>query len=188
VISYSVLAVVSGLFALAYYPALSYFSLNFVTPYPRADIKKRAFAATIDGLLLASSVLLYWYSGAPVFIVAGIGYALERDAMRGQSLGKFCLGLAVVNVATGQPVGAAGSARRNLLFVIPGANIAAVPLEWFTAISDPQGQRLGDRIAQTQVVEGLGAKDAVRSIQDWWRTFLRELRPFPARPRQVPGQ
>src|SRR5438034_11636252 len=86
VISYWVLAVVFGLFSLGYFPALTYFSLNFVTPYRRADLKKRAFAATIDALLLASSVLFYQYSGAPVFLVAGIGYLLERDAVRGQSL------------------------------------------------------------------------------------------------------
>ena len=59
--SYSILAVVTGLFALGYYPALTYFSLNFVSPYATADIKKRAFAATIDGLVLASTVLLYQY-------------------------------------------------------------------------------------------------------------------------------
>jgi len=26
---------------------------------------------------------------------------------------------------------------------------------------------LGDRLAQTQVIEGLGAKDLVKSFQDW---------------------
>lgn len=185
--SYSILVIVSGLFALGYFPALTYFSLNLVSPYARADIRKRAFAATIDALLLASAILLYLYSDAPVFLVAGVGYLVERDALRGQSLGKFCLGLAVISVETGRPVGAAGSARRNLLFVVPGANIAAIVLESFTAVRDPQGQRLGDRMAQTQVVEGLGAKDVVRSVQDWWRSFLGELRPFPSRPRQVPA-
>lgn len=185
--SSSVLAFVAGLFALGYYPALTYFSLNIVSPYPTADLKKRAFAATIDALLLASCVLLYRYSEAPVFIVAGLGYLVERDALHGQSLGKFCLGLVVISVETGRPVGAAGSARRNLLFVVPGANIAAILLESLTAVKDPQGQRLGDRMAQTQVVEGLGAKDVVRLVQDWWSSFLGELRPFPSRPRHVPA-
>jgi uncharacterized RDD family membrane protein YckC len=185
--SSSVLAVVAGLFALGYYPALTYFSLNFVSPYPSADLKKRAFAATIDALLLASCVLLYQYSDAPVFLVAGVGYLVERDAVRGQSLGKFCLGLSVISVETGRPVGAAGSALRNLLFLVPGANIAAVLLESFTTLKDPQGQRLGDRMAQTQVVEAPGAKDVVRLVQDWWTSFLGELRPFPSRPRHVPA-
>ena len=40
---------------------------------------------------------------------------------------------------------------------------------------DPQGQRLGDRLAQTQVVEGLGAKDLVKSFQDWLMGFGAEL-------------
>ena len=124
--SYAGLAIVTVLFALAYQPALVYFSLNFVTSYTRADNTKRAFAATIDALLLATCVLLYRYSGAPVFLVAGAGYLLERDAVRGQSLGKFCLGLTVISVETGRPAGAASSARRNLLFLVPGANIAAV--------------------------------------------------------------
>lgn len=185
--SYSVLAVVFGLFTLGYYPALTYFSLNFVSPYPSADLKKRAFAATIDALLLASCLLMYQYSEVPVFLVAGVGYLLERDAMHGQSLGKFCLGLSVISIETGRPVGAAGSARRNLLFLVPGANVAALVLESFTAVKDPQGQRLGDRMAQTQVVEGLGAKDVVRLAQDWWREFFGELRPFPSRPRHVPA-
>lgn len=183
-VSYAGLAIVTVLFAVAYQPALTYFSLNFVTSYTRADIKKRAFAATIDGMVLATCVLLYFYSGAPVFLVAGAGYLLERDAVGGQSLGKLCLGLTVVNVETGRPAGAAGSARRNLLFLVPGANIAAIVLEAFTAAKDPQGQRLGDRMAQTQVVEGLGAKDLVTLVDDWWRDFLSQLRP---RPRHVPA-
>jgi hypothetical protein len=187
VFSYAILFVVAGLFALGYYPALTYFSLNFVSPYAGADIKKRAFAATIDGLLVATSVLLYQYSGAPVCLVAGVGYLLERDAIRGQSLGKFCLGLSVINVRTGQPGGAACSARRNLLFLIPGANFAAIVLESLTAGTDPQGQRLGDRMAQTQVIEGLGARDAVKSLHDWWLSFLEGLRPFASRPREVPA-
>ena len=34
-----------------------------------------------------------------------------------------------------------------------------------TVIRDPQGQRLGDRVAHTQVVEGLGAKEFVSVLQ-----------------------
>ena len=73
------------------------------------------------------------------------------------------------------------------MFLLPGANVAAVVPEAMTASKDPQGQRLGDRVAQTLVIDGLGAKDAVKSIQDWWRSFLAELRPLAARPRPVPA-
>jgi hypothetical protein len=60
-----------------------------------------------------------------------------------------------------------GSVRRNLLLLLPGANVVAIFLEARTIIADPQGQRLGDRLAQTQVVEGAGARDLVKSLQDW---------------------
>jgi hypothetical protein len=40
---------------------------------------------------------------------------------------------------------------------------------------DVQGQRLGDRLAQMQVVEGLGAKDLVDEFQRWWQRVAGEL-------------
>ena len=49
--------------------------------------------------------------------------------------------------------------------MIPGANVIAVFLETKTIIRDPQGLRLGDRFALTQVVEGFGAKDLVAAIR-----------------------
>src|SRR5262249_56852215 len=42
----------------------------------------------------------------------------------------------------------------------------AILLEARTVVRDRQGQRLGDTLAQTQVVEGFGAKDLVKSFQD----------------------
>ena len=57
--------------------------------------------------------------------------------------------------------------RHAPLFVVSVFGLVAIFLEARTIISDPQGQRLGDRLAQTQVVEGAGAKDLVKSLQDW---------------------
>jgi hypothetical protein len=37
------------------------------------------------------------------------------------------------------------------------------------------GQRLGDKITHTQVVEGFGAKDFVAAVQEWWRDFVGHL-------------
>lgn len=82
-------------------------------------------------------------------------------------MGKFILGLVVISLETGRPSSLAGSVRRNLILLLPGANVVAIFLEVRTVVRDPQGQRLGDRLAQTQVVEGLGAKDLVKSFQDW---------------------
>jgi len=75
------------------------------------------------------------------------------------------------------------SLRRNLLFLLPGANLVAVCLESLTIARDPQGQRLGDRLAQTQVVDGFPAKEQAHAFAEWWRRFLPEATRA-ARPRR----
>jgi uncharacterized RDD family membrane protein YckC len=152
-------------FALAYFPLVTRLSRGLLSPYTKADVTKRFFAATIDGLLVATTCALYWSSGSVLFLVASAAYLLLRDAVGGQSVGKFLLGLVVISLETGRPSTLTSSVRRNLLLLLPGANVVAVFLEAITVIRDPQGQRLGDRLAQTQVIEGLGAKDLVKSLQ-----------------------
>jgi len=39
-------------------------------------------------------------------------------------------------------------------------------LEALTIARDPKGQRLGDRIALTQVVDGFGARELVKILRD----------------------
>jgi uncharacterized RDD family membrane protein YckC len=154
-------------FALVYYPIATQLSMALVSPYAKADVKRRLFAATIDGLLVVASCLLYWNTNFVSYLAAGGAYLLLRDAIRGQSIGKFLLGLVVISLETGSASSLAGSVRRNLLLLLPGANIVAIFLEAGMVVRDPQGQRLGDRLAQTQVVEGFGAKDLVKAFQDW---------------------
>jgi uncharacterized RDD family membrane protein YckC len=154
-------------FALVYFPIVTQLSRGLSSPYAKADVKKRLFAATIDGLLIVTTCFLYWDSDVVVYLAAGATYLLFRDAIKGQSIGKFLVGLVVISLETGRPSSLAGSVRRNALLVLPGANIVAIFLEAGTVVRDPQGQRLGDRLAQTQVVEGLGAKDFVKAFQDW---------------------
>ena len=154
-------------FALVYFPIVTQLSRGLLSPYVKADVKKRLFAATIDGLLVVTTCFLYWNSGVVLYLAAGSAYLLFRDAVKGQSIGKFLFGLVVISLETGRPSSLAGSVRRNALLLLPGANIVAIFLEAGTVIRDPQGQRLGDRLAQTQVVEGLAAKDFVKSFQSW---------------------
>ena len=111
------------------------------------------------------SCLLYWTSDFVLYLAAGAAYLLFRDAIRGQSVGKFILGLVVISLETGRPSSLVGSVRRNLLLLLPGANVVAIFLEVQTVVRDPQGQPLGDRLAQTQVVEGFGAKDLVMEVR-----------------------
>jgi uncharacterized RDD family membrane protein YckC len=157
----------SAAFALVYLPVVTRLSRGSVSPYVKADIRRRLGAATVDGLLLTTCLIFYRSLDSPLFLVAGSIYVLLRDALfvRGQSVGKFIFSLLVVSLETGRPCSRAESVRRNLLFLVPGLNIVAAILETITVIRDPQGQRLGDRLARTQVVEGLGARELIRLLQ-----------------------
>jgi len=162
-------------FALVYFPIVTHLSRGLLSPYAKADVRRRLYAATIDGLVVVTSCLLYWTSEFVLYLAAGAAYLLFRDAIRGQSVGKFLLGLVVINLQNGRPTSLARSVRRNLLLLLQGANVVAIFLEVRTIVRDPQGQRLGDRLALTQVVEGFGAKDLVKSFQDWLMGFVTEL-------------
>ena len=175
------------LFAAVYFPALTQLSIALVSPYAKADPRKRLFAATIDAIPVIATGFLYWDSRAPVLLVIGAGYVLLRDSMRGQSLGKLVLGLVVMNLEMGRPCTLKASVWRNVVFLIPGANVVAIFLEPITVVRDPQGQRLGDKLAQTQVVEGFGVRDVAASFERWWRSFIGELNPGVRKPGRVPA-
>jgi len=157
----------SAAFALVYLPLVAKLSMGLVSPYPKADVRRRLGAAIVDGLLFTTCLIFYSSLESAVFLAVGFIYLLLRDALflQGQSVGKFLFSLVVVNLQTGRPCSRGGSVRRNLLFLIPGLNIVAVIWEIVTVVRDPQGQRLGDRLAQTQVIEGLGARELVRLLQ-----------------------
>jgi RDD family len=109
------------LFAAVYFPAVTKLSMALVSPYDKADVRKRLFAATLDGIPVVVSWSLYWDSGAPVLLVLGAGYLLLRDSVRGQSLGKLLCGVVVISLDTGQPCTLKGSVWRNLIYDHHGA-------------------------------------------------------------------
>jgi uncharacterized RDD family membrane protein YckC len=163
-----VVAVLAAMtFTFAYAPIVTYVSRGLISPYTKADVRKRLIAASIDGLLVATLCLFAWIGAAPLYVALGAGYLLLRDAIGGQSIGKILLGLVVIDLETGRVASLQSSVKRNFLLLLPGANVVAIVLEARTILSDPQGQRLGDRLAQTQVVEGAGARDLAKSVQDW---------------------
>ena len=172
------------LFVGIYFPALRLLARALVTPYGKADLARRLSAAVIDGMVVTSAGIAYRSSGLLIFAIAGAFYLLLRD-IGGRSIGKFCVGLVVVEVLTGRPCGRGASIARNVVLLLPGANAAAVVLEALTIIRDPQGQRLGDRMAGTQVVDGLGARDVVAALHDWWRDFVARLDGSRRRPRRL---
>ena len=169
----------AALFALLYFPAVARLAMALVSRYPKANIEKRLFAAAIDGLLFMTTWFLYQALGSIAPLAGGSVYLLLRDAVGGQSIGKVMMGLTVVRVETGRPCSVMGSIQRNAMLLVPGANVVAVFLESATILRDPQGQRLGDRLAQTQVVEGFGASDLASSAYDWWRNFIARLEKDP---------
>ncbi len=160
--------VISAAFGLLYFPAFNRMARGWASPYAKADIRKRAGAAAIDASLVGICLVAFGTQGSMLFLLAGGVYMLLRDGLfvQGQSIGKFVLGLVVIHLETGRPCGRMASAKRNVIFLVPGLNVVAVCLEAVAGSRDPQGQRLGDRIANTQVVEGFGAKEFVKVVQD----------------------
>jgi hypothetical protein len=174
----------AALFALLYFPAVARLAMALVSPYPKANVEKRLLAAAIDGLLVMTAWFLYQNLNSIAPLAGGAAYLLLRDAVGGQSIGKILSGLTVIRVQTGRPCSVMDSVRRNAMLLVPGANVVAVFFEAVTILRDRQGQRLGDRLAQTQVVEGFGAKDLATSAYDWWRSFLDRLEKDPTRRRR----
>jgi uncharacterized RDD family membrane protein YckC len=176
------------LFGLVYFPTLKYLSVGLVTPYAKVDVRKRLLAAWVDGLPAIAAWFLYSRTGSFWGAAVAVLYLLLRDGIGGQSLGKLMAGLVVVNVQTGKLCTWKESMLRNVFVLIPGANLVAVFLESITIIRDPQGQRLGDRLAQTQVIEGLGAKDLATSFQEWWMSVFGNLEREARRRRRQPAE
>lgn len=157
----------AALFGIVYLPMLMRQPKAFVSPYARAGVRKRAAAAIADALLVASCVVLYGAQGSLLFIAIGAAYLLLRDALfiPGQSIGKFLFGLRVINLDHGGPCDRKHSVKRNFILLVPGLNVVAAVLEIAAIVRDPQGQRLGDTLANTQVVEGLSARELAASLQ-----------------------
>jgi len=172
------------LFAVSYPRLLERVSPGLASPYPKADIGRRFLSVMVDALLVMTTWILFRYYESVAYLLLGLLYSVLRDSLLGRSVGKFLFGLVVIDLHTGAPCGRISSAKRNILFLVPGPNIAAAFLELVTIARDPQGQRLGDRLAQTQVVEGLGARDLASTFQRWWRDFLDQLERTPRRSRR----
>lgn len=129
---------------------------------PKVDLMTRFIAALIDGGM--SSVVGF----IPVVgAILGAAYMLVKDGLfEGQSVGKKIMKLQVIS-ESGEKADYIVSAKRNLIFAIPIAIMIIPVLGWFLApvlalvifvievikiINDPNGRRLGDTFAETQVV------------------------------------
>lgn len=133
----------------------------------KADLGKRLVAAIIDGVLVGVLGVVPVIGG-----LVGAAYMLVRDGMEldfmdRRSIGKKVMKLRPVRL-DGQAMDLSASARRNLPFAI-GPAIMIIPIlgwvigpivalvigliEVVLVLTDPEGRRLGDKWADTKVIE-----------------------------------
>ena len=129
--------------------------------YPKAHVLNRLIAKFIDLILVAAADRLV----PPVGWLAGLAYVLIADGLSGgQSIGKRLIGLQTIVPLARDVAGFKESIIRNLplalaylLFSLPfigWALAGAVALfETLLIIGNDRGVRLGDEIAQTQVLD-----------------------------------
>lgn len=131
----------------------------------KTSVLKRVMARTVD-LLVAWALALFL---PPVGIILGLVYLAVADGLqKGQSLGKMVFGLDVIK-KDGTPCDLHSSLYRNLPFILLFLFVSIPVLGWilmvivglpllaiesWLVIVDDRGERLGDRIADTHVVEG----------------------------------
>jgi uncharacterized RDD family membrane protein YckC len=139
----------------------------------KADVAKRLVAALIDGALCAAASMV------PVLgALVGAVYVVVRDGldvefMKRRSIGKQVMKVRAVRL-DGQPMDLATSVKRSFPFMVGllGLPFLVIPiLGWVIAgllgtvqlvisiievvlvLTDPEGRRMGDRIAGTRVVD-----------------------------------
>jgi uncharacterized RDD family membrane protein YckC len=144
--------------------------------YPKGDLGNRFGATILDmfvcfGLTIPTILLViiginsnsYSNSGSQ-FMFFGLGilcfliplfYSFTKDGMQGgQSIGKKACGLMVVNLDTHEPCDKGKSALRHLISSL----VSSVPyLGWIVepvmVLANEDGRKLGDKAANTQVVD-----------------------------------
>jgi len=139
----------------------------------KADLGKRFLAALIDGVLSGIVGLIPFIGG-----LAGAAYMLVRDGleldfMDQRSIGKKVMKLRPIRL-DGQPMDIATSVKRNIPFAIGpvGAALFIIPvigwiaglllavlsfivviIEIVLVLTDADGRRMGDKLAETMVIE-----------------------------------
>lgn len=145
------------------------------SPYPKAPLGARLIALLADGIiagaLLPVAVLLimaagsrgeFSAAGVALAVIGGLwqtGYTLGRDAAGGAGWGKRLTGLVVVSVDTAglAPAGAT-VLRQVVLWALGIVPVIGSLIEPVLVLTNPQGRRLGDKAAKTQVVRASDAQ------------------------------
>ncbi len=133
----------------------------------KADLGRRIVAAIIDGVIAGVVGVIPVVGG-----LVGAAYMLLRDGldldfMKGRSIGKTVMKLRVLRL-DGQAMDIGTSVKRNIPFAI-GPLIMVVPvlgwiigpvvamiiglIEVILVLTDADGRRMGDKLAETMVVD-----------------------------------
>ncbi len=133
----------------------------------KADLGKRFVAAIIDGVIAGVVGVIPVVGG-----LVGAAYMLLRDGldldfMKGRSIGKTVMKLRLIRM-DGQPMDIGTSVKRNIPFAI-GPLIMVIPvlgwiigpivamiiglIEAILVLTDGDGRRMGDKLAETMVVD-----------------------------------
>lgn len=133
--------------------------------YPKADLVNRFLAKFIDFLLVgALSQIL-----KPIGPLTGLTYILISDGFfQGRSLGKKLIGLRVITKKEGEECNFRDSIIRNLIpavvvlfsilpligwFLFFTVGMVILVFESYLIYTDEAGRRIGDILADTQVIE-----------------------------------
>jgi uncharacterized RDD family membrane protein YckC len=119
----------------------------------RAGFWIRFGAALVDGLLLGivSSILqiVGGASGYALGILVGIAYYTYFEGSTGQTIGKRAVGIRVVDIAGGGPI---GYTRAFIRYVGRIVSFVVVLLGYLWMLWDPQKQTWHDKMANSIVV------------------------------------
>ena len=138
----------------------------------KCDLGKRFVAAIIDGVLAFVVGWVPFIGGIIAAVYWLVRDGLELDFMDHRSIGKKVMKLRPVTL-DGTPVDIMTSVKRNWMFALGGVAqlliftivgiLLAIPLvfvaillgllELILVITDDEGRRLGDKIANTMVIE-----------------------------------
>ena len=139
----------------------------------KADLGKRFVAAIIDAVIGVMIGLIPAIGGLAAAAYWLVRDGLEFEFMYRRSVGKHVMKLRPVTL-DGSPMDITASAKRNWMFALGGvvqllwwipfigwlfvvpvalAAFAIGVIELFLVITDPEGRRLGDKIANTKVIE-----------------------------------
>lgn len=131
--------------------------------YAKASSSDRFIALLLDGLVCTAAwfpliIAEAIYSDFLYFVgvitgIWAIWYAFTKDGRpNGQSIGKKTMGLMVVNLSTNLPCTKGTSALRALLWAIPYIGGLIWLVDCIMVLSNDRGRRIGDYLANTQVV------------------------------------